>query len=110
MGALNKHTSRTTARVIKRTIKWFNNSSNKLNNIVRCIEFSFLLCCIDSKLFKEIFIYTTYQVFLFTKSLVANLIYFIHNFLHVVSAKIALRECTFYKTTFQSWISLSDTT
>ena len=108
--ALNKHTSRTTARVVKCTIKWFNNCCNKLDNIVRGIELSFLLSCINSKLFQKVFIYTTYQVFLFPKRFVANFIYFIHNLLHVVSTKIALSECTFYKTTFQSWISLSDAT
>ena len=108
--ALYKHTSRTTARVVKCTIKWLNNSSNELKNIVRGIELSFFLCCINSKLFQKVFIYATYQVFLFTKSLVTNLIYFIHNLLHVISTKIALCESTFYETTFQCGISFSNAT
>ena len=106
--ALNKHTSRTTARVVKCTIKWFYNCCNELDNIVRCIELSFFLCCINSKLFQKVFIYTTYQVFFFPKGLVAYLIYLIHNLLYVISTKIALSECAFYKTTFQSRIGFAN--
>ena len=44
---LNKHTTGTTARVIECTVKGFNHSSDKLNNIMRSVKFSFFFRCIQ---------------------------------------------------------------
>ena len=109
VGALNEHTARTTAWVVQCAIKRLNNSSDKLNNIMRCIELTFLFRGINGKLFQEILIYATYQVFLFTKRLVADFVDLIHNLLHVIGSKIALGERTFHETALQRGVRFADT-
>ena len=86
---LNKHTTRTTRWIIKSSIIGFNHRCNKLNNIMRRIELSFLFSSINSKFFKEVFIHMTDEVFFLTKSFMTNFIDFIDQLFNIVSTKIS---------------------
>ena len=74
---LNKHTARTTTRVIYHSAVWLNHLSNKFYNTCRSIEFTIFLCSRSRVNLKEVFINTTNKVF-FLESLLINLIYIIN--------------------------------
>ena len=75
--SLNKHTSRTTTRVIDSPIKRFNKWGDKLYDRVWRIKFSFLFICVDGKSLQKILIYTSYKVVVI-EFLWVYLVYFIH--------------------------------
>lgn len=95
--ALNKHTTRAAAGIIQCPVKWLNNGSYQLYDIVRSIKLAFLLSGIYGKLFQKVLLYASDQILLFTKSLVTDLVDLVYNLLHVVGSQIALGESTFNK-------------
>ena len=87
--------------IIQCSIERLNHVGYQLHNIVRCIEFAFFFCCIHSKLFEELFVYTANQVFFEPEGFMRNLIDFINKLLDVISRKTACCESAFNKTAFQ---------
>ena len=83
-GALDKHTTRTAAWVIKCAIEGFDKSGYQLHYIVWSVKLTILFGGIDCKRLQEILINTTYQVFFFTENLMGNLVYLVNDLLEFV--------------------------
>lgn len=101
IGTLNEHTAGTAAGIIEGAVKRLDQGGDQLNGIMGCIEFAFLLGCINRKFLQEVFVYPADQVFLFSECLVADLIDLIHDPLDIIGGKIAGYKCTLNEASLQ---------
>ena len=85
---------------IECAVERFDHGSDHLHSIMGRVELALLLGGIDRKLFQEVFVDPTDQVFFLAKLLVADFVYLIHNFLDVVGCKVPCGKCTLNKTAF----------
>ena len=71
---------------------------------MRRVILTFFFCCINSKLFQEVFVDTPDQVFLLAERLMVDLVDFINKLLDIVGSKVTGSKCTLNETTLYPFV------